>query len=238
MALVVVMPAHSAVIFLGQGGNVEGVESPYYGGTQIQGGQVPNTNNPIWGYTTYGLQTNTYSGSNPYGDSGTATSTYALNTLETLSNGVDEFQGQGTANAMASSSTVGESSNAHAQVEYLTNFDLTSSENYTLTAFSSSADASFLLQSNGATTLYNLTGNGLNGTTYNYTGTLSAGPYNLEALVTADAEGNGNSQSSANSISYILDLTPVSPVPLPATAWLFVSGLAGFGAFARRKRAA
>lgn len=35
---------------------------------------------------------------------------------------------------------------------------------------------------------------------------------------------------------YVTNLQAASPVPLPAAAWLLVSGLAGVGAFARRRR--
>jgi hypothetical protein len=57
---------------------------------------------------------------------------------------------------------------------------------------------------------------------------ISGGPYDL--YVTGDATGTKG--------GYYVGGVTTSPVPLPAAAWLLLSGLAGVGAMARRRRAA
>jgi len=56
----------------------------------------------------------------------------------------------------------------------------------------------------------------------------TAGTYDLVFLDTNTADNNGN-------IGALLDNVTVNSVPLPAAAWLLLSGLAGMGLMARRR---
>jgi len=215
--------AHANIIFEGQTGNVDAVEIPPFASTQIQGvSSIPNSDSPVWGYST--SESNTASGADQYGHSGTATAGYSLNTLASFSGSSVQFQGQEVASTSAQSSTYGYSASAHAQSLYTTYFDLTSAYQYSLTVFSTSAAAFFFLSGNNeAGTLYDYTGSGPNGSTQTFEGTLARGLYYFEGLTTADAEGDGNGQSSLNSLHYTFNLTSVS-TPAVTTTLQDVSG--------------
>jgi hypothetical protein len=85
---------------------------------------------------------------------------------------------------------------------------------------------------NGAE-IYSVAGNDVGGGT-NPAG--HSGSFTFTASGTTQAIGFG--QMTSGVTSPIIDNVTVSPVPLPAAAWLMVSGLGGLGVFARKKRVA
>jgi hypothetical protein len=59
----------------------------------------------------------------------------------------------------------------------------------------------------------------------------------LPIFSNATSSASGSFEISGSVVLYnITSLTPASPVPLPAAAWLMLSALSGFGAFTRKRR--
>ena len=71
-----------------------------------------------------------------------------------------------------------------------------------------------------------------------------AAPFDANGLpIVANATSGKTGELSTNvgqggQLDYTITSLTVAPVPLPAAGWLFVGGLSGLGAFARKKRAA
>jgi hypothetical protein len=244
--------AGAAIVFVNQGGSgfSEAQETSYYPDQLSEVGplSVPNTDTPTWGYSvplsTLPGDTTLVTAASPAGNA-SASASFSTTTL--FQNG-NQFTG--SLAASASAQTSGGAANGAANASYNTEFQLTSVYNYTLSIYSSGADATFQWCQPLGTGCSTFSGSGLNGSTTLIIGTIgpcgsgsssdsgcsSPRTFYFDPTVTANASAELDEGVSAqNSLNYTLTLTPV---PLPGSACLMIFGLVGLGAMLRNRIAA